>query len=262
MSTTISVQQQAGVARIVFASENGIQILNSGVRAELQRVLEALNANDDCRVVVFSATGRTFIAGADIRELHALDQRSAYEFAREGQLLFQRIADLRAVSISAIHAACAGGGCELSLACDMRLAATSARIGLPEVTLGLIPGWGGTVRATQLLGAAVSRRVMLTGELLTAELALRLGLVDDVFPDDRFAEGVEARIAQVLRGGPHALATAKALIDDLPGVDIDGLLRQEAAQFAACYATNQAREGLAAFLAKRTAPWDPAPQRR
>lgn len=256
MSTKVElVQGEAGVSRVVFQSENGIQILSRATLDQLKTVLKALKGDKTVRIVVFEAQGRTFLAGADLAELKALTRKTARRYAREGQQLFQRIADLPAISIAAIHATCVGGGLELSLACDVRLAAAGAMIGAPEVKLGLIPGWGGTVRSTLMFGAALAKRVILAGEHFSAAEALRLGVVDAVFPDNEFRAGVDARIAALLKAGPQAAVTAKRLIADIYAVELDDLLEMEAQQFAACYTTGEPAEGIAAFLEKRPAAW-------
>lgn len=255
MSTSVELQRDGHVARVIFRGDNGIQLLTSDVRTELNRILKEIESDADCRVVVFAAEGKVFIAGADINELRAQTSKTARKFARDGQRLFQRIADLSAVSIAAIHGACAGGGCELALACDLRIASTGAKIGLPEVSLGLLPGWGGTARATLLFGPAVAKRMILTGELLPAEVALRIGLVDEVVPDDQLRAVVDARVAQVLSRGPAAVLRSKRLIEEFGMRSLDRLLRREAAQFAACYATGEPAEGSTAFLEKRTPEW-------
>lgn len=258
MSTTVSLSTpRPGVARVAFRSDNGIQILSRAVLAELHGIVKQLKSDKSVRVVVFKAEGRTFMAGADLNELKALDRKSARKYSREGQRVFQRIAELPGVTICAIHAACAGGGCELALACDLRLAGAGARIGLPEVTLGLIPGWGGTVRATLLLGAAAARRVILAGELFPAQAAFELGLVDAVVPDAELSAAVDARIAQFLKAGPAAATRAKRLIGAIHGIELPDLLEIEAEQFAACFTTGEPAEGLAAFLEKRPATWHP-----
>jgi enoyl-CoA hydratase/carnithine racemase len=256
MSTSVElVQNEAGVSRVVFQSENGIQILSRATLDQLKAVLKALKGDKTVRIVVFEAQGRTFLAGADLAELKALNRKTARRFARVGQQLFQKIAELPALSIAAIHAACVGGGFELSLACDMRLAAASATIGAPEVKLGLIPGWGGTVRTTLLVGPAHSKRIILSGELFPAADAQRLGIVDAVFPDDEFRASVDARIALLSKAGPNAAVAAKRLIADIYAVELDDLLEMEAHQFAACYTTGEPAEGIAAFLEKRPAGW-------
>jgi enoyl-CoA hydratase/carnithine racemase len=260
MSTTIElVRDDPAVARIVFQTENGVHILSRAVLEQLKRILKSLKSEPALRVVVFESRGRTFLAGADLRELQALTRKSARKYSREGQRLFQRIAELPVVSISAIHAACVGGGLEMSLACDLRLAAESATMGFPEVKLGIIPGWGGTVRSTLLFGPAMAHRVILTGEFLPAAEALRLGLVNAVFPDAEFRAGVDAWITKLLKAAPSAAARAMQMIATSYAageiMDLSFLLDIEAKEFAKCYTTGEPPEGIAAFLEKRPATW-------
>ena len=254
MATMVELQQAEGVARVRFGSENGIQLLDASARKQLKGILDEISKTD-VRIVVFEATGRTFLAGADIQELKALTRATARKYSRSGQRLFQKIADLPALTVAAVHAACVGGGCELALACDVRLAASGARIGLPEVTLGLIPGWGGTARSRVLLGQSAAHRIVLSGELFLASTAQSLGLVHEVISDEGFREAVDARIAQWRKAAPQALATAKTLLDRATHAALRKELTQESRAFASCFETAEAAEGLAAFLEKRPAAW-------
>ncbi len=253
--TRVELKLDGPVARMQFGTENGIHILDAACRRQLADALDQIEQRPDVRIVVFESTGRTFLAGADIRELQALTPISAVAYARSGQRLFQRVAQLRPVTIAAIHAACAGGGCELALACDLRMAAAEARIGLPETSLGLVPGWGGTVRAMRVLGPAVARRFILTAELLPAEECLRLGLFDSVTAADKSPAEVERRVKRLLQSGPLALRDARLLMDWLAGGDIEQELAAEAETFARCYISGEPAVGTAAFLAKRRANW-------
>lgn len=264
MPTRVELAVADSVARVTFVTENGVHVFSRETRAELGRVLDELESRTQSpgktaagapRAVLFQSEGRTFIAGADIRELATLDAATGEQLAREGQDLMSRIARLRPVTLCAIHAACAGGGCELALACDLRMAAASARIGLPEVSLGLLPGWGGTVRATRLFGGAVARRMILAGELFPAEEALRLGIVDSVSPDDRFRAAVEERLETLLTRGPLAQQTVKSLIRELDGSDDAEAFAREARLFGALCGDPQSKEGTDAFLEKRPPAW-------
>ncbi|HVW02172.1 MAG TPA: enoyl-CoA hydratase/isomerase family protein [Planctomycetaceae bacterium] len=257
MTTTVELTREGRVGRVKLRSEKGIQTLTSDTRQQLSNVLDELEKAEGLQVIVFEAEGRSFIAGADLNELKALDHRTAWTFARTGQKLMERIELLPATTIAAVHAACAGGGCELALACDMRLGAKATRIGLPEVSLGLLPGWGGTVRATRLFGGAVARRMILAADLLPAEEAHRLGVIDAVFEDDKFREGVQARVDLLLSRAPQAQQTSKALVQSFecrPGL-ARRQFRREARRFAACFRTNEPTEGLSAFLEKRAPQW-------
>lgn len=255
MPTDVIVTQEGPVARVRFETSNEIHILSAETRRLLSEALAKLDHVESCRVIIFEARGRTFLAGADLQELQGLHQDSAIWFAQAGQKLMNQIADLRAVTICAIQAPCAGGGCELALSCDFRLAASGARIGLPETSLGVIPGWGGTVRATSLLGGLVARRIILTGELLPAEEARRIGLVDQVIADSEFPAAVDKFVAQLLTRAPQAVKRAKRLISQLTRTGRKKALNREAQQFAECYASLEPLEGIAAFREKRAPVW-------
>ena len=256
MTTQITLSVDGPVARITLLGDKGVQILSAATRQRLSEVVEQVSQTD-CSVAVFAATGRTFIAGANIDELRALNEQSAYEDSRAGQRLMSQIEALPQTTIAAIHAACAGGGTELTLACDLRVAAEGAKIGLPETSIGVLPGWGGTVRATHLLGGAIARRLILTGELISAEDALRIGLVDEVFPAEHFAFRVEKIITQILTRAPQARRRVKHLLQQhaAGGVDLASQYEAEARAFAECYRTSEPLEGQTAFLEKRTANW-------
>lgn len=259
MPTDVIVTQDGPVARIRFLADNEIHILSAETRRVLSEAVEKLDSDQSCRVVIFEARGRTFLAGADLTELQGLHQDSAIWFAEAGQKLMNAIARMRPMTICAIQAACAGGGCELALACDFRLAATGARIGLPETSLGLIPGWGGTVRATSLLGGSVARRIILSAELFAAEEAKRMGLVDQTFPDAEFESSVDRFTSQLLTRAPQAVQCAKRVILKLTRSGLKKGLDLEARQFAACYASLEPLEGIAAFREKRAAVWSASP---
>lgn len=255
MTTQVKLTTNGSLARICFEADNGIQLLTRDVRDGLCRILDELEQSSAISVVLFEAKGRVFIAGADINELIALTAETAADNSREGQAMMSRIEKLPATTVIAMHAACAGGGCELALACDMRIAAESAVIGLPETRIGIVPGWGGTVRATRVLGSAVARRMILSGELLPAQTALQLGLVDEVSPDESFRDAVEARIQTLLGRGPFARAQAKKLIRQFEGPDSAAQFEAEALAFAECYRTGEPQIGMQAFLEKRDAQW-------
>ncbi len=256
MTTEVSLTLDGSVARIALRGDKGVQMFSAATRQRLLEVVEEV-AQTDCSVVVFAAEGRTFIAGANIDELRGLTEQSAYEDSRAGQRLMNRIESLPQTTIAAIHSACAGGGTELILACDLRFAAEGAKIGLPETSIGVLPGWGGTVRANQLLGAAIARRLILTGELIPAEEALRIGLVDAVCPAERFRDEVEARIAQLLTRAPQARRRVKHLLAQhaADGINLAAQYEAEARAFAECYRTSEPLEGQSAFLEKRAPTW-------
>ncbi|NQV26736.1 MAG: enoyl-CoA hydratase/isomerase family protein [Rhodopirellula sp.] len=255
MDTQVTLTTDGPVARVQLSGEKGVQLLGAGTRQRLHGVLEEIEQLPEINVVVFQAEGRTFIAGADINELRSLNAETGFENSQQGQALMNRVAALSATTIAAIHAACAGGGTELALACDMRVAAEDAVIGLPETRIGVLPGWGGTVRATRLLGSAVARRLILTGELVTAATALQLGLVDQVVSAEEFRDVVDARVNLVASRGPHARAAAKNLIAQFEGPDVEAQFQAESRAFAECYPTGEPELGMSAFLGKIDVNW-------
>ncbi len=256
MTTRVDlIVESPPVARIRFTSDNGIQLLTRDVRERLSEILDELHSTPDLSIVVLEAEGRVFIAGADINELIQLTSETAYESSRAGHALMNRLATLPATTVIAIHGACAGGGCEMALACDMRLAAESAVIGLPETKIGILPGWGGSVRATQLLGSAAAKRLILTGELIPGAKAMALGLVDEVAPDASFREAVENRLRQITFCGPAARSKASQLIDELDEEDSENRFEAEARAFASCFETDEPQIGMRAFLDKTQPCW-------
>lgn len=255
MDTQVTLTTDGPVARVQLSGEKGVQLLGAETRARLHEVLEEIEQLPEINVVVFQAEGRTFIAGADINELRSLNAETGFENSQQGQALMNRVAALSATTIAAIHAACAGGGTELALACDMRIAAEDAVIGLPETRIGVLPGWGGTVRATRLLGSAAARRLILTGELVPASTALQLGLVDQVASEEEFREAVEERINLVASRGPHARAASKKLIAQFEGPEAQAQFLAESKAFAERYPTGEPELGMTAFLSKIDADW-------
>ena len=255
MNTEVTMATDGPVARVQLSGEKGVQLLGAGTRQRLHEVLEEIEQLSEINVVVFEAAGRTFIAGADINELRSLNPETGFVNSQQGHALMNRVAALSATTIAAIHAACAGGGTELALACDMRIAAEAAVIGLPETRIGVLPGWGGTVRATRLLGSAVARRLILTGELVPAAAAFQLGLVDEVVSEEEFRSAIEERIQLVASRGPHARAASKKLIAQFEGPDAAAQFLAESRAFADCYPTGEPELGMTAFLSKTAADW-------
>jgi len=260
MTTSVEHNRDGRTSRITFRSDSGIHILSHSTRQQLADVISEVEARTDCSVVVFEAEGRTFCAGADIKELRALTVETAERLSRDVHALFMRIEELDPVTIAAIHGVSAGGGTELALACDFRMATATTRIGLPEVSLGILPGWGGTTRAVALFGPAVAKRLILTGQLLSAQTAFQLGIVDTVVPDDAFRKAVEERIEHILACGPLALTRAKRLIHELARSTHETLFAKESHEFAQCFDTNEPLEGMTAFLDKRRPNWTDEPQ--
>ncbi len=227
-------------------------VLNHSVLKELEEVLNEVEEDEYVRAVIVTGTGRFFCAGADINELaHLTTQHAASEFAARGQGLFNRIERSEKPMLAAINGTCVGGGLELTLACHVRIAAAGAMLGLPEIKLGLIPGFGGTQRLPRVVGASKAAEMILTGESLSAEEAFRIGLVSRVVPQHEVVAQAEAIAAMITARGKTAVKAALHAIRG--GLDIplsEGLAR-EAELFGRLCLTPEKVEAVQAFIEKR-----------
>ncbi|RIH83418.1 Short-chain-enoyl-CoA hydratase [Meiothermus luteus] len=247
----LSYQVEDRVAIVTLRRPQALNALNQDVLVELANVTEVIAQDPEVRVAIFTGEGRAFVAGADIGEIAALeDVFAAREFAILGQSVFNEIAALPLPTIAAINGYALGGGLELALACDLRVASTKARLGLPEVGLGIIPGFGGTQRLPRLLGRGRALDLIFTGRHLSAEEALSLGLVNRVGEDA--LETAKELAAAILKNGPIALALAKEAVGRGENLDLQEALEIEADLFGLACATQDMREGTRAFLEKRT----------
>jgi enoyl-CoA hydratase/carnithine racemase len=227
-------------------------VLNLSVLKELELVLNEVEEEEYVRVVIVTGTGRFFCAGADIHELaHLTTVHSGLEFAVCGQSLFSRIERLEKPVIAAVNGTCVGGGLELALACHIRMAAAGALLGLPEIKLGLIPGFGGTQRLPRVIGASKAAEMILTGESLSAEEAFRIGLVSRVVPPHELMAETEAIAALITARGKSAIESALHAISG--GLDIplsEGLAR-EAELFGRLCVTPDKQDAIQAFIENR-----------
>ena len=250
---TLLVDVADRVATITINRPDKRNALNGQVRGEIIAALDALRGNDDARVIVVTGAGdKAFVAGADIGEFAErtpLQQRAVMAERR----VFDELANSPKPTIAMINGFCLGGGCELAMACDIRFAAESARFGQPEIKLGIIPGGGGTQRLPRLVGSGTALRMILTGELIDAAEALRIGLVDTVVAD----ADLRARTMEIARAmaahSPVAMQLAKAGVRAAMEMPLDAGLAFERELFITAFASEDKTEGVAAFLGKRAA---------
>ncbi len=250
---TILVDVDGGVAVVTVNRPDKRNALNSQVRSETVAALDALRDDDSVRVVVFTGAGeKAFVAGADIGEFAQrtpLEQREAMT----GRRVFDEIAAFPKPTVAMINGFCLGGGCELALACDVRVASDAARLGQPEINLGIIPGGGGTQRLPRVVGTGQAMRLILSGEIIDTAEALRIGLVDVVHP----AAELRERTMEFARGmaakSPVALRMAKAAVRAAAEMPLAAGLAYETELFVTCFGSDDKREGVAAFLEKRPA---------
>ncbi|MDD4891023.1 MAG: enoyl-CoA hydratase-related protein [Phycisphaerae bacterium] len=255
MATEVELKIDGSIATFTFVSEKA-NVLSAATLEVLSRQVAAAEANKQVRVGIFTGGGPTFLAGADIKELAGLlTPSSGLRVGRLGKAVLNAIAGSPMVSIAAINGVCVGGGCELALACDLRIATVSAKIGLPEVGLGVIPGWGGTQRLPRLIGSARAKELILTGQVITGEAAASVGLVNQVVPDGDVMAAALVMANRILGPGPAAVRAAKTAIDRGLNRDLAGGLEVENELFSQCFGRAEAMEGLNAFLQKRPAKW-------
>lgn len=250
----ILVDVTAPLATVTINRPNVLNALNDDTIAELGTAFCELEKNTGVRVVILTGSGeKAFVAGADINELKVCDVRSGIDKSIRGQRLLDSIEDSRLIVIAAINGFALGGGCEIAMACDIRLAADTARMGQPEVNLGIIPGYGGTQRLPRLVGRGKAKQLILTGDMINAAEAHRIGLVDEVYPAAELMAKATEMAKKIAGKGPVAVLTAKRCVNLGLDVDLRNALEFEYTQFGVICATDDKTEGCAAFLEKRPA---------
>jgi len=229
--------------------------LNAATLDEIEAAVDEVAGDAAVRALVVTGAGeKAFVAGADINEIRALPSPQAgAEMSRRGQRLFFKIERLGKPVIMAVNGFALGGGCELLLSGDVRLASDTARIGLPEINLGIFPGYGGTQRLSRLVGKGTAKLMVYTGDMIDAQEALRIGLVQRVLPAAELLAAAKALGKQLALKAPIALALAKRTIDDGAEVDLERGCAMEAANFGILCATEDKAEGTTAFVEKRKA---------
>lgn len=252
----IRLESRPPLATVILDRPRVLNALNAATLAELDAVFTDLAANPEIRVVLLTGAGdRAFAAGADIRELAAVTTDGARVFAQRGQRLFRKIETLGKPVIACVNGFALGGGCELAMACMLRIAAEGAHFGQPEVKLGIVAGYGGTQRLPRLVGRGAALRMLLTGEMIDAQEALRLGLVDEVVPAAELLPRAEALARQIAAQAPLAIAATLHAVDEGLDLPIDQGLAVEADHFVRLCATADKAEGAQAFLEKRAPVW-------
>ena len=245
---TILVDIADGIAVITINRPDKRNALNAAVRREITSALDALEADDSVRSIVFTGAGeKAFIAGADIAEFAQrtpLEQREVMQ----GRTVFDAIADFPKPTIAMINGFALGGGCELALACDMRIAGRSARLGQPEIRLGIIPGGGGTQRLPRLIGMGQAMRLVLSAEMISAEEALRIGLVEVVYDDHELRDKTLEIARNIAQFSPLALRIAKNAVRAAAEMPLGAGLKYERELFITAFASDQSREAIKAFL--------------
>ena len=248
----IDVEISDGVAVVTMNRPQALNAFNTEQLDHLGAAIRAIGEDRSVRVVILTGAGdRAFAAGADIKEMVGLTAAEGLAFGRKGQALTNAVELLPQPVIAAVNGYAFGGGCELAIACDIRLASENARFAQPEVGLGIPPGWGGTQRLPRLVGPGIAAEMIYTGRQVSAEEALRFGLVNAVHPLDKLIAAAREVATQIAKNSPSAVRAAKRLIAMAFSGEPGAGLAAEAATFAAAFATPDQREGMRAFIEKR-----------
>jgi len=253
---TLKSQVHQGVCVLTISRPEALNALNAQVLTELDHFLADLETKslEEIKVLVVTGAGeKAFVAGADIKEIHQLDAKSGQLFAERGQRVFRRFENLKIPSIAAVNGFALGGGLELALSCDFIYASENAKFGLPEVTLGLIPGFGGTVRLSRAIGMPRAKEWIFSGAMKTATEALAQGLVNEVLPAVELMPRVLKTAEMISSRGPVAVAAAKKSVMQAYDQTIDEGLKTEAHLFSSLISSSDMKEGTSAFIEKRKA---------
>lgn len=255
-TANIRLEKRSPVATVTLDRPKVLNALDAPTLSELEAIFKELAADTLTRVILLTgAGGRAFAAGADIRALAALTAQDAQAFALRGQGIFRTIETLGKPVIAFVQGFALGGGCELAMACTLRLAADDARFGQPEVKLGIVAGYGGTQRLPRLVGRGAALKMLLTGSIIDAQEAFRIGLVDEVVPAAQLMERAEALALEIAANAPLAIAATLRAVDEGLDLALDGSLLREAAHFGHLAGTADKAEGTQAFLEKRVPVW-------
>jgi enoyl-CoA hydratase len=252
----LRIEKRPPLAQVTLDRPKVLNALSAEMLAELAQAFEALTADPAVRVILLTgAGGRAFAAGADVRELAALTAAEGRAYALRGQDVLRRIETLGKPVIACIQGFALGGGCELAMACTVRLAADDAHLGQPEVKLGVMTGFGGSQRLTRLVGRGAGLKLLLTGAAIDAREALRIGLVDEVVPAAGLMQRAEALGREIAANAPLALAETLRAVDEGIDLPLDFALLREAVHFSHLCGTADKNEGVQAFLDKRPPVW-------
>jgi enoyl-CoA hydratase len=254
VSDLVLSERRGAVALLTLNRPDALNALSSALLAEFGARIDAVAADRTVRALVVTGAGRAFAAGADIAQMRGMTPLEGEAFSRLGHDTFAKLEALPIPTIAAVNGFALGGGCELALACDWTYAAKRARLGQPEVNLGLLPGFGGTSRLTRRVGVAWAKELILTGEPIDAETAQRIGLVNRVFDDiEPLLAGALASGETIAKKGPVAIAAAKRVMQEAQDADVRVAHALEQVAFGASFASEDRAEGMDAFLAKRPA---------
>jgi len=247
----IIVEKKSSIGIIKINRPNFLNALNKDTIFELTNAVEELEKDKNIKVVILTGEGKAFIAGADIKQMKDMDSSEAKKFAEAGHNLLMNIENSRLPFIAAVNGYALGGGCEVMMACDICIAASSAKIGQPEINLGVHPGFGGTQRLPRLVGRMKAKEILLTGDNIDANEAHLIGLVNRVAPDDQIMQEAEKIANKIANKTTVQTDLIKKLVNKGMDIDLKRACELEISYFSSSFSTEDQKEGMAAFLEKR-----------
>ena len=253
----VELTVEAGIAFVTISRPKALNALRTAVMAELEERLDAIENDPEVQVVIVTGAGdKSFVAGADIVEMKDKTVMEGREFSAFGNRVFSRLANLRQPTIAAVNGFALGGGCELALACDIRIGAENAVFGQPEVGLGIIPGFGGTQRLSRLVGLGYAKEMIFTGRTVKAEEAKAIGLLNRVVSSEALREEAVKMAQKIQKNAPFAVEFSKEVINLGYEMEINAALKLEAEQFGSLFSTEDQTQGMEAFVAKQKATFN------
>lgn len=253
---TINYKTEKNVVKINIARPKAMNALNSQVFNDLETLLCDLKTNSNLRAVIITGEGKAFVAGADISEMVNMNKEQAKQFSIFGQKVFDSIDSFPVPVIAAVNGYALGGGCELAMACDFRIASEKAKFGQPEVNLGLIPGYAGTQRLPRLVGKGMAMYLLLTGEMISAQQALQCGLVQMVTPHDELMQTALNTANTIAKKGKIAVKKLKEVVRKGSEMSYNFAVQTEYEAFSELFGHNESKEGMTAFIEKRKPNFD------
>ena len=244
-------EQKGAVGVITISREKALNALNSTVLDELDKTLDGVNLEEVRCLILTGAGEKSFVAGADIGEMSSLTKAEGEAFGTKGNDVFSKLETFPIPVIAAVNGFALGGGCEISMSCDIRICSENAVFGQPEVGLGITPGFGGTQRLARLVGAGMAKQMIYTARNIKADEALRIGLVNAVYPLEELMPAAEKMAAGIAKNAPIAVRNCKKAINEGLDADMDEAIVIEEKLFGDCFESYDQKEGMAAFLEKR-----------
>ena len=247
----VLLEKSGRIATLTFSRPEALNALNQATLVELSNAIAAVERDDNISVLVLTGAGRAFIAGADIAEMRGLEAVEGRRFSNLGSSVLLRLQDIPRPTIAAINGFALGGGCEVAMSCDIRIASDKAKFGQPETGLGIIPGFGGTQRLPRIVGMSRAKELMFTSRTIDAQEALSIGLVDQVVAPEDLMPTVYSLAEQIAENAQHAVRAVKRVVNMGMQCDLGTALTLESEAIGICFSTDDQEEGMTAFLEKR-----------